>query len=159
MVKTTNFKKALAFVVAMVMVCAAFAAVTLWGQSPATEVTAAEGDMIITLQIDNPTMYVNGQATEIDPGRGTVPVVVNDRTLLPIRTVVEAVRGTVEWNEEASETTLIYGNDVIRLTIDSTTAYLNDEVQELDVAPIVMNDRTMLPIRFVAEGSIFDASK
>ncbi|MCC8168883.1 MAG: hypothetical protein LIO59_00585 [Oscillospiraceae bacterium] len=46
---------------------------------------------------------------------------------------------------------LIYGGDEIRLIIDSMTAYLNDGAQTLDVAPVIINDRTMLPIRFIAE--------
>jgi len=32
-----------------------------------------------------PFMTVNGVRKEIDPGRGTVPVIVNSRTLVPIR--------------------------------------------------------------------------
>lgn len=51
--------------------------------------------------------------------------------------------GTVGWNGETEEVTLTYGKDEIKLTIDSTVALLNGEKQILDVAPTVMNDRTM----------------
>lgn len=44
---------------------------------------------------------------------------------------------------------------MIRLIIDSETAYLNDEAQTLDVKPIIINERTMLPIRFIAESFKF----
>ncbi|MBQ6893559.1 MAG: copper amine oxidase N-terminal domain-containing protein [Clostridia bacterium] len=38
----------------------------------------------------------------------------------------------------------------VKLTIGSTTAYINDEAQILDAAPINRNNRTMLPVRFLA---------
>lgn len=37
------------------------------------------------------------------------------------------------------------------MTIDSKTAYFNNKAQTLDVAPVVLNGRTMLPARFIAE--------
>ncbi len=110
----------------------------------------------LVLQINNPIMTVNGVEKEIDPGMGTSPVILNDRTLLPIRAVIEEIGGTVDWNGAAQEVTLKYGQDEIRLTIDSTTAHLNNEVQTLDTAPTIINDRTMLPIRFIAESFDFD---
>lgn len=114
---------------------------------------AADGadGLSITLQIGNPIMTVNGQEKEIDPGMGTAPVVINDRTLLPVRAVVEEFGGTASWNESAQEVTLEYGSDTIRLTIGSDAAYLNGESYTLDTAPTIINDRTMLSIRFIAE--------
>ncbi|MBQ4150372.1 MAG: hypothetical protein IJC81_01030 [Clostridia bacterium] len=38
----------------------------------------------------------------------------------------------------------------VKLTIGSTTAYINGEAQTLDAAPINRNNRTMLPVRFLA---------
>ena len=115
-------------------------------------------NLTIVLQINNPVMFVNGIEQEIDPGRGTTPILQNDRTLLPIRAVVEEMGGSVSWNEGAQEATLALEEDTIRLTIGSTMAYLNDEAHTLDVAPIVVNDRTMLPIRFIAESFQFDVA-
>ena len=122
----------------------------------AAETDAAEDAMSIVLQINNPMMTVNGAEKEIDPGRGTVPVIVNGRTLMPVRAVVEEMGGTVAWDEATQTATLTYGEDEIRLTLGSTTAYLNNEAQTLDVAPVSINDRTMLPIRFISESFRFD---
>lgn len=105
---------------------------------------------VITMQIDNPKMTINGAEQAID-AEGTTPVVVNDRTLLPVRAFVEGIGGTVNWDEETQTATLTYNGDEIRLTINSTTAYLNNEAKTLDVTPVIINDRTMLPIRFIAE--------
>ncbi len=116
----------------------------------------ADAQSELVFQINNPIMTVNGIEKEIDPGMGTSPVVVNDRTLMPVRAIIEEIGGTVDWNGAAQEVILKYGQDEIRLTIDSTTAYLNNEAQTLDTAPTIINDRTMLPIRFIAESFDFD---
>lgn len=109
-------------------------------------------DVIVSLQIDNPTMEINGACREIDLGRGTVPVVINGRTLVPIRAIIEAFGGTVGWDGASRTVTLTLDSDVIKLTIDSNDAYLNDKKETLDVSPAIVNGRTMLPIRFIAEG-------
>ncbi len=109
-------------------------------------------DVVVSLQINNPLMDVNGIQAEIDAGRGTKPVVTNGRTLVPIRAIIEAFDGVVEWNDETQTVELTMEDDVITLVINSNTAYLNNQAYTLDVAPKVINSRTMLPIRFVAEG-------
>ncbi len=108
-------------------------------------------DVVVSLQINNPLMEVNGVSAEIDEGRGTTPVITNGRTLVPIRAIVEAFGGKVEWEESSKSVILTMNDNTVRLIIDSTVAYLNNDVYYLDVAPTVINSRTMLPIRFVAE--------
>ncbi len=113
---------------------------------------AANEDIVVSLQIGNPIMQVNGVQTEIDDGRAVAPIVNNGRTLVPIRAIIEAFGGKVSWDNNTRTATLKMDDDVIKLTIDSTTAYLNNKKTILDVAPCAVNGRTMLPIRFVAEG-------
>lgn len=110
-----------------------------------------DADVVVSLQINNPEMRVNGAKAEIDAGRYTKPIVTNGRTLVPIRAIIEAFGGTVDWDAPSQTVELKMGQDVVRLTINSTTAYLNDVPHMLDVAPTIINGRTMLPIRFVAE--------
>lgn len=106
----------------------------------------------IQLQVGNPVMTVDEIRQVIDSSSyDTVPVVVNARTLLPVRAVVEAIGGVVSWNGESNEATLSYGDTVLRMTIGENTAYVNGAQKELDVTPQIMNGRTMLPIRFIAE--------
>lgn len=108
-------------------------------------------NVVINLQIGNPIMTVNDEQIEIDSGKGTAPVVINDRTLVPIRAIIESLNGTVEWNDNTQAVTLKMNNDTVSLVIDSTTAYFNGSERLLDTAPTVINDRTMLPVRFIAE--------
>lgn len=113
-------------------------------------------NFVLTMQIGSSTMTVNGTETEIDEGRDTTPVIENERTLVPIRAIIEAMGGSVNWDSETQTAELTYNDDTILLTIDSTTAYFNDTASELDTAPVIMNGRTMLPIRFIAESFEFD---
>jgi len=115
-----------------------------------TTVFAME-DVVVSLKIDNPIMYINGAQTEIDKGRGITPVITNGRTLVPIRAIIEAFGGSVGWDSATQTVTLNMSDDVINLTIDNYTAYLNNAAYALDVAPTIINSRTMLPIRFIAE--------
>ena len=108
-------------------------------------------DVVVNLQIDNPEMEVNGEYTEIDAGRGTTPVIIDGRTLVPIRAIIEAFDGEVEWDHSSQTVILTMESDVIKLTIDSYTAYYNETPYALDTAPCIINNRTMLPIRFIAE--------
>ena len=146
-------KKFLAFfmmlVFTMSMTTGCFAAESVAG-------TNSTADFLLTMQVGNPMMTVNGTESEIDPGRGTVPVVQNDRTLVPVRAIIEAMGGSVNWDEETQTALLELGGDIITLTLGSQTAFFNETAHTLDVTPVSINDRTMLPIRFIAESFQFD---
>lgn len=107
--------------------------------------------LIIVMQIANPVMTVNGTEKEIDPGRGTSPIIQNDRTFLPVRAVVEAMGGSVAWDGETQTVVMAMENDVLLLSIGSQTAYFNETAQTLDATPVIVGERTMFPIRFIAE--------
>lgn len=125
------------------------------GCSAAENTKTDNEDFVLTMQIGNPVMTVNGTEKPID-SEGSAPVIVNDRTLLPVRAVVEEMGGTAAWEAGTKTVTLNYKNDEIKLVIDSLTATLNGESKTLDTAPTIINDRTMLPIRFIAESFKFD---
>ena len=134
-----------------ILVMLVFAISTVAGCG-AAEVDAE--DFTLTMQIGSPIMTVNGERRNIDD-EGTAPVIQNDRTLVPVRAIIEAMGGAVSWNEDLQMASLTYHNDTIDLTINSITAYLNGAAHTLDTAPAIINNRTMLPIRFIAEGFKF----
>lgn len=117
--------------------------------------SASAAGKVIELTIGSPKMTVDGAVTEID-SEGTTPVIVNDRTLMPIRAIIEAIGGTVSWDGETRKVTLLYNGSAIELVIDSASALLNGKESALDTAPMIINGRTMLPIRFIAESFGFD---
>lgn len=104
----------------------------------------------IVMTIDSPTMQVNGEDVSIDEN-GTAPVIVDDRTMVPIRAVAEELGGEVSWDAAARTVTVTKDSDVISLTIDSNLAEVNSQSVELDTPPIIVNKRTLLPLRFVSE--------
>ena len=102
------------------------------------------------MQINNPSFTNEGKKQNID-STGTVTVIVDGRTLVPIRAIIEGMGGKVDWDEKNKKITLTYYSDKIELTLEKTKAYLNGSSKTLDVAPKSINNRTMLPIRFVSE--------
>ena len=78
------------------------------------------------------------------------PVILNDRTLIPARAVFEAIGAEVTWNPDTKEVYITDSNNIVVLAIDKTTAYKNGDEIVMDVAPKIINDRTMIPIRYAA---------
>lgn len=111
----------------------------------------------IEITVDDPVMAIeeyladSKDEKEIDPGRGTKPIIRNDRMLLPIRAVVEEFGGEITWDDSTREVSITMFDKNIVLTIDKYEAVVNGTVEEMDVAPIIHNDRTMLPLRFISE--------
>jgi len=71
--------------------------------------------------------------------------------MLPIRIVAEALGAEVKWDGEHRKVTITKGDTVIEIFIDSEVAFVNGTPVELDAAAFISNDRTYLPVRFVAE--------
>lgn len=105
----------------------------------------------ILMEIGKPTMLVGEETMEIDPGRGTVPVVQNGRTLVPIRAIVEAMGGDVDWNGTEQKVSIDANEHTIYMWLGNKQITVDNKQKSIDMAPITINDRTMLPIRFVAE--------
>ncbi|BAL81003.1 stalk domain-containing protein [Caldisericum exile] len=112
----------------------------------------------LVLQINNPIMYVNGIPEEIDPGRGTSPIIISgwNRTVVPIRAIVEKIGGSVLWDATNKRVLISVNNKEIDLQIGNNVAKVDGKEIQIDpfnplVKPLIINDRTMVPLRFVAE--------
>ena len=102
------------------------------------------------------TMVYNDDVYEIDPGRGTKPVELYGRTYLPIRNLVEKAGGTVEWVGETGTVTARLWDHEVQMQLGSSTVTVDGEEHAMDAAPFEENGRTMVPVRFLAEGFGFD---
>lgn len=110
----------------------------------------------IIMEVGNPLMKVNDVPQAITDDN-TTPEKIDGRILVPIR-AFEAIGANVDWNQNEQKATLIYNNTEIELIADSTLAKVNKNIITLDVAPQVLNDRTKMPIRFIAETFGFDVA-
>lgn len=106
----------------------------------ADDSNAAEAGKTIKLQIGSRIVNVDNEAVIYD----AAPVIRNDRTLVPIRIITEALGGKVDWNGAAKEVTLSINDKEIKMTIGKT-------LEKYGVAPVIIDGRTFVPVRFVAD--------
>ena len=105
----------------------------------------AKADTVFT--IDSKQYIHNGDPISMD----ITPKIVNDRTMVPVRYLAESCGASVAWDEKSKLVTLNKDQTIIQLTIGSKKELVNKKVVEMDVAPVIINNRTMLPARWVAE--------
>lgn len=92
-------------------------------------------------------LYLDGQPLELD-----VPPEVRDgRTMVPIRAVAEALGADVGWDQEAQEIQMTRAGVTVTMTLNSTSATVNGQKVEMDVAPYATDGRTLIPARYAAE--------
>ena len=116
------------------------------------------GDVNMTLTIGSTALTINGKTQAID-ALGTTPIIRNDRTLLPVRAVIEGMGGSVDYDNDTRVVTLVVDGHSLYLMLDSQMAWdSRNDYYLMDVAPVSIGGRTMLPIRFVVEyfgGQVF----
>lgn len=111
-------------------------------------------DENVQLTIDSKTLLKNGEASQMD----VAPTIVNDRTMVPVRFIAEALGGMVEWHEDIQTAYIVYQDNMVEVPIQSTTIHVNGEAKTIDTPSQIIADRTMIPLRAVAEGLGLDVS-
>jgi len=96
---------------------------------------------------DHVEIWLDGKELDMD----VPPEVKNERTMVPIRAVAEAIGAQVEWVQDAHQVVMTRGGSTVTMTLDSTTAAIDGNAVEMDVAPYASNGRTLIPARYVAE--------
>ena len=89
----------------------------------------------------------NGNYVDISPS----PIIIDGRTLVPARAITEMLGATVTWDDLNSQVNIVLGTTHIQLTIDSNIAIVNNTEMTLDVPAKIIDDRTFVPMRFIAE--------
>lgn len=110
------------------------------------DTTKPEENKEIILTVGSKNAIVFGESVVND----VAPVIVNERTMLPARFVAEALGAKVLWDSN-TRTVSIIGEKAIAITIGSDTAYVNGVAVKLDSPAFIADDRTYLPLRFIAE--------
>ncbi len=93
------------------------------------------------------TVLLNGNAVEFDRS----PIIYNDRTLVPMRAIFESFGLMVQWFEDEQRITAFDENTSITMFIGDNQIHLNDKTFESDVAPMIIDGRTFVPLRVIGE--------
>jgi hypothetical protein len=115
--------------------------------STPTYIRAEAGEQAIVLKLQDVKAMVRGNTYELQ----SAPVLVNGVTLVPLRFVGEALGANIGWNGDTRTVTLTTSAKTVILSINSKDAVVGKEPVTMEQPAIIMNDTTMVPLRFVAE--------
>lgn len=97
----------------------------------------------------NPDISVelNGEKISFDQP----PIIVDGRTLVPLRAISEALGAEVDWDENTQTITAVKDSVTVILTINSDEITVNGKINKIDVPAQLVNDRTLVPLRAISE--------
>lgn len=117
-------------------------------------ITLLAGLLVVPLLFQAPaqaatpiSIYIDGVRLATDQA----PIMVQGRTMLPLRAIFEALGAKILWNQKTQTATAIKDDTTIVLKIGSKVATINNEAVTLDVPGQNLKGRTMVPVRFVGE--------
>lgn len=93
------------------------------------------------------TIHIDGEYLPCDVD----PVIQDGRTLLPMRAAGEALGATISWDGNTQCVTVEKDTNIVQFFVGNPTYYINGELYSTDVAPTIIKNRTMLPLRAFAE--------
>lgn len=93
------------------------------------------------------TVTLDGQQLQFE----VPPKIINERTIVPMRTIVESMGATLEWNSINNLIIAKKGNFRIEMQINNKVMKMNDFDVTLDVAPQIIDGRTLVPVRAIAK--------
>ncbi|HEX9059461.1 MAG TPA: copper amine oxidase N-terminal domain-containing protein [Clostridia bacterium] len=125
------------------IVCSNFLSVdtTTISQSAKYETIRSSGSSMVSV------LYQNSFVDFTDVS----PVVLGGRTMVPLRKIFERLGAGVNWDASSGTINAVIGSTKIELKVGSKTAYRNGEPMQLDTSPVIINNRTLVPLRFIAE--------
>lgn len=98
-------------------------------------------------QLNGITVILNGKKLEFD----VEPTLINDRTMVPMRVIFEALGAKVDWDGTTQTAIGVTKNTTIKITIGKDYLLKNDNIVVLDSPAVVISDRTLVPVRAIAE--------
>ena len=99
-------------------------------------------------QLTGISVRVGGELLDFD----VLPFITTEgRTMLPMRKVFEALGAQIAWDDSSQTVTATKDGISISLTIDKKLANINGVYKEMEVPPMLVENRTLVPVRFIAE--------
>ena len=99
------------------------------------------------LQVGSNKIMINGAEASMD----VAPVIIDSRTYVPIRFIVDAMGGDVQWEPAEKRVTVIRGSQMIEMRAARKEMTVNGKLIVSDAAPVIRNDRTLVPVRLLSE--------
>ncbi|WP_322630830.1 stalk domain-containing protein [Aedoeadaptatus coxii] len=118
-----------------------------FGNQSAYYLVDSPGYTKLAMTVGKTAYTVAGRKMTMD----TTPVIENSRTLVPLRFVLESYGADVQWNPEERTAIVHYKGKTLELPTDRKEARINGKSVPLDVGAAIRDDRTVIPLRFVAE--------
>jgi hypothetical protein len=97
-----------------------------------------------------PVILLNGMPVAFDVDPYIVKLETGSRTLVPLRNLAEALGCEVGW-VNPDQINIMLGETTINMFVNKTGYTVNGVEKQLDAPPFIMENRTMVPLRFVAE--------
>ena len=107
----------------------------------ASGVAMAEEEKNVTVKVDGITLTIEDQQ----------PIIEENLTLVPLRAIFEALNAEVNWDDETRTVTATREENTMELKIGEPKYKVNGEEKELEVPAQIKNNRTLVPLRVVAE--------
>lgn len=123
---------------------------TMMSITPKTNMqSVSSASAAVILKIGSRNMLVGDTKVPLDAA--PYIVVPGDRTVVPIRAIADAFGAETDWNQAERTVTVKKDDTTVVLTIDKMAYSVNDAEKQSDIAPVIVNDRTMVPLRIVAK--------
>ncbi len=97
---------------------------------------------------DTIKVLLNGTAIDF---ADVAPQIINDRTMVPLRAIFEALGAEVAWDDATKTVTAVKDDVTIKMTIGAASFTRNDETVALDSPATIVDSRTLVPVRAIAE--------
>lgn len=94
-----------------------------------------------------PKLYLNGKLLQSVIN----PQIINNATVVPVRTVSEGLGYQITWDNAAKTATVNHGNDVIKLKLNDNIAMVNDQMVQMDTTASIIKGTILVPLRFIGE--------
>ncbi|OWZ84958.1 stalk domain-containing protein [Natranaerobius trueperi] len=106
-----------------------------------------ENENVITTKVGSDTLKVGSETISMD----VESYIVDGRTMVPLRFIADSMGADVDYLSEEKEVSILLDKKEITLPLEGDTAKVNDKEMELEVAPELLEGRTMVPLRFINE--------
>ena len=102
---------------------------------------------IIKMTINNMNYSINQDPKKMD----SKPFIQNNRTMVPVRFIVEALGGKIAWDDAAKTANIEYNGNIISIPVNNSNVTVNGEIKTVDSPAVIKDNRTFVPIRFISE--------